>query len=193
MATPDKKRGRPQKASQALNKTVIVDKAKALMEAEHKIPSIRAIANALDVDAMALYHYFENKSALLEGITTSLITDVYNPKPKGSADWQTELTKLARSYISILHKYDGLLQTLLTMQSHSPAEVFFERFERIVAPLLLSREQEKVFLDLLVDYLHGFSVALSCDKTNTLTLDYMDKPLELLFRGVELIESERSE
>ncbi len=183
----DKKRGRPQKEAKALSREKIIDTAKKMMLDGNKIPSIRAIATDLNVDAMALYYYFKNKGVLLEEITTSLISDIYNPK--GSLGWEVEISKLSKSYLRILYKYDGLLKTLLSMDSNSPADVFITRFKSITSPLELNKINEGVFLNLLVDYLHGFSIALACDKTGTLTLNDIDKPLELLFKGVDLYKN----
>ncbi len=184
MTVEDKKRGRPQKDKQALSKELIINVAKQMMLNNKKVPSIRAISTALNVDAMALYYYFKNKSVLLEEITTSLISDIY--EPTGSDDWESELIELSKSYLTILYKYDGLLKTLLSMSSDSPADVFIGRFSFIVNPLSLEKSQEKAFLDLLVDYLHGFSMALACNSTQALALDDIEPPLALLFQGVVL-------
>ena len=75
------------------------------------------------------------------------------------------------------------------MSSNSPSDVFISRFGLIVNLLKLTKNQEKAFLDLLVDYLHGFSVALACDSTGELTIDYVDNSLEFLFKGVHVYAS----
>ncbi len=82
------------------------------------------LASSLNVDAMAIYHYFSNKNSLLEAITTSLIEDIYEPKVSDS--WKLELNELCSSYLTLLNNYPGLLETLLTMSSTSPAAVFIE-------------------------------------------------------------------
>ncbi|MCP4323602.1 MAG: helix-turn-helix transcriptional regulator, partial [Alteromonadales bacterium] len=56
-----KKRGRPKNKDRQLNQDIIIYMAKTLMREQGVIPSIRGLARALDVDAMAIYHYFENK------------------------------------------------------------------------------------------------------------------------------------
>ncbi len=181
MDTPKiKKRGRPIKAT--LNQQKIIEMAKVMMRNDSKIPSIRKLSSALDVDAMAIYYYFSNKDKLLEALTTSLITEIY--EPKAAIDWQEELIILASSYLHVLRDYDGLLQTLLTMKSDSPAHVFYQRFQLIVKPLNLSIEQQKSMLDLVADYLHGFSLALSCDGSNTLKIEDIRPPLTFLFNSI---------
>lgn len=177
-----KKRGRPNKTKPSLSQEKIIDAAKMLMRETGKIPSIRKLSSALNVDAMAIYYYFDNKDKLLERLTTSLISGVYTPS--NSNDWQQELITLASSYLQLLHDYDGLLITLLSMESYSPAHVFTQRFNQIIAPLQLSQQQQKLMLDLVADYLHGFSLALSCDKTQTLKIDNIEQPLLFMCRHI---------
>ena len=39
----------------------------------------------------------------------------------------------------MLNEYRGLLETLLTMKSLGPMEVFSERFEAVLSPLIVNR------------------------------------------------------
>ncbi|AOT10374.1 TetR/AcrR family transcriptional regulator [Pseudoalteromonas luteoviolacea] len=187
MSNTAKKRGRPQKSQSALSKAAIIRAAKNLMATTGNIPSIRKLSAQLGVDAMAIYHYFKNKDTLLKAITTSLIEDIYTPQ--NTEDWQQELSALCKSYLAILSQYDGLLHTLLSMKSDSPAEVFISRFEQIISVLELDSSQSEVFLHLLVDYLHGFSLAMSCDKGNTLKIDGIDKQLAFICHYYQHLKS----
>ena len=184
MKQSEAKRGRPSKEKKSLNAEIIINKAKCMMADSGKVPSMRAISKELKVDPMALYYYFNNKNILMEGIAKSLMTEIY--VPNGKLDWKQELKELSKSYLTILQRYDGLLTTLLSMSCNSPADVFISRFGLIVNSLELTKVQEKAFLDLLVDYLHGFSVALACDSTGELTPDYADNSLDFLFKGVQV-------
>ncbi|WP_066017307.1 TetR/AcrR family transcriptional regulator [Endozoicomonas atrinae] len=174
---PVKKRGRPSVLKGQMSTEKIVLKAKELLKEEGKIPSIRKLASALDVDAMAIYYYFENKNALLEAVTVSLVDAIYDPVL--SIDWHKELHQLCLSYLQLLQDHPGLLETLLSMGSHGPAEVFIERFERAVSPLNLPDTYRKSALDLLVDYLHGFALALNCQQASSLSVELLDGPLML--------------
>ena len=184
-----KKRGRPQKESKALSKEVIIKAAKKLMISGGKIPSIRSLSAELNVDAMAIYYYFNNKSVLLEELTTSLIFEIYQPQQ--DLEWKVELGKLSKSYIALLSKYDGLLQTLLSMKSASPANVFKRRFKFTIKEQNISESMESAYLSLLVDYLHGFSISMSCDNTGKLTVDDIDEPLGVIFAGINASIYER--
>lgn len=96
MSVKQKKRGRPKGSKKQLSSVVIMDCVKKLMLEEGKVPSIRKIAVTLDVDAMAIYHYFSNKDALLEAVTVSLIDEIYEPSGDGTGKRiETTLQKLS--------------------------------------------------------------------------------------------------
>ncbi|MDD1780183.1 TetR/AcrR family transcriptional regulator; helix-turn-helix transcriptional regulator [Enterovibrio sp. ZSDZ35] len=178
MTVKSKKRGRPTGSVGNLSSETIIDTAKALMRQEGKVPSIRALAGSLTVDAMAIYHYFENKNALLEAITTSLIDDIY--QPTASDDWENELSSLCKSYLELLEQYSGLLETLLSMKSHGPVEKFRERFLTVIEPLNLNQDKQHNAESLLIDYLHGFALAMRCNQTGcALTPTFINGPLTL--------------
>ncbi|WP_045393767.1 TetR/AcrR family transcriptional regulator [Vibrio rotiferianus] len=179
MSVNEKKRGRPAAKQSQLSAESILDSAKSLMKKDGKVPSIRSLATQLNVDPMAIYHYFKNKNALLEALTTSLVEEIYQPKV--NEDWQSELKSLCISYIELLREYNGLLQTMLSMTSHGPAQVFTERYQIIVQPLSLSPQVEKDSLDLLADYLHGFAFSISCcHDASLIKTEMMDGPLNLI-------------
>lgn len=194
MTVKDKKRGRPKGESNPLSAPAILEMAKLMMREEGKIPSIRKLATKLNIDAMAIYHYFDNKSALLEAITTSLIEDIYEPIlfvkkncDKGASDqWKQELFKLSKSYLTLLDSYPGLLETLLSMSSTSPADVFSERFRVVVQPLQLDESSIINALSLLADYLHGYALALNCQGAESaLQIDHISGPLKLYCLAIE--------
>ncbi|WDE06154.1 TetR family transcriptional regulator [Thalassomonas viridans] len=183
MPVNEKKRGRPAGAMKVLNAEVIVESAKSLMRDSGDVPSIRKLAASLNVDAMAIYHYFKNKKVLLEAITVSLIAGIYSPSASGQ--WQGELEQLSLSYLQLLNDYSGLLETLLSMDSAGPATVFSEKFHKIIKSSGLSEADEKYALDLLVDYLHGFAFAMSCNRQKgELTTEMIYGPLKLYFAGI---------
>ncbi|MCS6125468.1 TetR/AcrR family transcriptional regulator [Shewanella baltica] len=184
MAVNEKKRGRPTGKQSQLSAESILETAKCLMKNDGKIPSVRSLATQLNVDPMAIYHYFNNKNKLLEALTTSLVKAIYQPLV--STDWQSELKCLCVSYIELLREYNGLLQTILSMKLHGPAHVFTERYQIIVKPLGLHEQVEKDGLDLLADYLHGLAFSNSCCHDKSLIKnEMMDGPLALIFSSLK--------
>ncbi|WP_413112533.1 TetR/AcrR family transcriptional regulator [Thaumasiovibrio sp. DFM-14] len=184
MSVKEKKRGRPKGAGSQLSAEIIIATAKALMKEEGKVPSIRKLASCLNADAMAIYYYFENKNKLLEAIVTSLIEDIYEPNMR--EDWRQELYTLCISYVSLLNDHSGLLETLLSMNAKSPAGVFIEKFHVVIEPLNLDTVTAKSALDLLVDYLHGFALALNCNHGHSkLDVEMIKGPLNMYCIALE--------
>jgi len=159
-----KSRGRPKKKDRQLNQELIIYMAKTLMREQGKVPSIRGLARSLDIDAMSIYHYFENKNRLLEAILTSLMDSIYFPQKK--LLWQESLQLLVESYLNLLRNYKGLLETLITMTDHGPKAIFTARFNKIIAPLNLPEEKQKQTLSLLLSFLHG-QVLLATEEVDT--------------------------
>ncbi|MCW8336288.1 TetR/AcrR family transcriptional regulator [Vibrio paucivorans] len=184
MSVNMKKRGRPSADKVKLNQQQIIECAKSMMQESGKLPSIRQLASNLGVDAMAIYHYFANKNALLEAMTISLIENLY--QPINGPDWQQELEQLCVSYLGLLSQYSGLLETLLSMSSDGPARVFNDKLSTIFSGLNLPADQEQHTRDLLVDYLHGFALAMRCHNeqhTQPLDSSMIKGPLQLIIRS----------
>lgn len=177
MHVKDKKRGRPSKTGGKLSAAAIIKSAIGLLKQNGKVPSIRQIAAALKVDPMAIYHYFPNKRAVLEAVTVELMESIY--EPTGQGEWQVELLSLCNSYLILLHNHTGLLETMLSMSEGGPAQIFISRYQAVISPLNLTDSDMKDALDLLVDYLHGFAMAVHCNKgTSPLTVDMARGPIK---------------
>lgn len=183
MTGQKKKRGRPKANQEKLTEKTIVESAKVLLKEDSKIPSIRKVAGTLEVAPMAIYHYFPNKNALLERVTTSLMEEIYKPLP--DANWIEELTTLCKSYLQLLRDYSGLLEIFLSMSSDGPAQIFTDRFQLILKPYQLTENELQNSLYLLVDYLHGYALAIHCatDK-KALSIDMVDGPLNFYIQAL---------
>lgn len=133
---------------------------------------------------MAIYHYFSSKAVLLEAVTVALVSDIY--RPEGNEDWQSEVLRLCRSYLLLLNRHPGLLETMLSMKKYGPAEVFRQRFELALSPLSLRQKTADDLLNLIADYLHGFALAVDCqDEPDKLPVNDIEGPLRLVMRVLE--------
>ena len=75
-----------------LNREKIVEKALEILDAEGvEGISMRRLGEALGVEAMALYHHFHNKDAILDGIVARIIAETGPALPVADAasDWKT--------------------------------------------------------------------------------------------------------
>jgi len=179
-----KRAGRPTGKQGTLSKEVIVNTAKRLLREKGKVPSIRMVSSDLDIDAMALYHYFSNKAELLEAVTVSLVEEIYEPVE--SKDWKRELTKLCTSYLRLLKDHGGLMETMLSMSVEGPSEIFAKRLNAALSPLNLDKKTLNDALALLGDYLHGYALAMHCCKDEAvLTVDMTKGPLKLYMQALE--------
>ena len=66
--------------------------------------TIRRLGGALGVDPMALYRHFENKEALLDGVTELLWAEVERGSRDGS-DWKDQLRSIAGSLRELAHAH----------------------------------------------------------------------------------------
>ena len=184
MSVKNKKRGRPSKTGKTLSAEAVVKSAVGLLRQSGKVPSIRQIACALNVDPMAIYYYYPNKATLLEAVAVDLMESIY--EPDGYESWQTELMYLCDSYLELLRDHAGLLDTMLSMSSFGPAQIFNSRFHTIISPLKLATSDMKDALDLLVDYLHGFVLSVRCNKGECPpTVDMTRGPIKLVINALE--------
>lgn len=73
-----------------LTREAILDKAIELLDAEgvQKL-SMRRLGDSLGVEAMALYHHFPNKDAILDGVVERIMEATGPGLPPQSADWKT--------------------------------------------------------------------------------------------------------
>lgn len=73
-----------------LTKDSIVDKAITLLDADGIDGlSMRRLGDALGVEAMALYHHFPNKEAILDAVAARIIEETGPAMPLEAADWKT--------------------------------------------------------------------------------------------------------
>jgi len=181
----NKKKGRPSSDKSKLSPEVIVRAARRLQTKNAKVPSIRMVARELEIDAMALYHYFPSKAELLEAVSISLVKEIY--EPKASENWQVELLKLCQSYLHLLQKHPGLLESMLSISVEGPAQVFADRLGIALSHLNLGEEDATNSLSLLADYLHGYALAMQCDKEGVLNVEMLEGPLNLYMLAIDTL------
>ncbi|WP_203433288.1 TetR/AcrR family transcriptional regulator C-terminal domain-containing protein [Jiangella asiatica] len=75
--------------------------------------TMRQIAAELDVEAMTLYHYVPNKTALLDGVVEHIIAETAPPHPAG-ASWRATLREFAGSLYATLTAHPNVIPLLVT-------------------------------------------------------------------------------
>ena len=179
MKVKRKKQGRPRISEKKLESIYIIQTAKSLILSECKVPSIRKLASELNVDPMAIYYYFPNKQAILEAVTMSLIGEIY--APNSIVSWRENLMSLCKSYLKLLASYPDLLQIILSVSAEGPTSIFQERFETAIEKLNLAKNKKKIVMSVLIDYIHGFSLA----SHGCISIDLTDAPLNFIFDALK--------
>ncbi len=180
----NRKRGRPKKGVPALSRDEVVDRTMRLVLDTGRPVGMREIARTLGVDPMALYHYFADKGELYEALVSRCIDDIYRPVP--GSDWRVELHVLMTSYLDLLVRHRGLLETVLRLGSRAkgPAEIFRRRFETATGALGLSAADSFTAMSAAVDFVHGFVAALEYAEAGVLDAEDAQGSIAVIIDGI---------
>jgi AcrR family transcriptional regulator len=167
--------------SARLGRDLIVDTASSLLEAEGKL-TMRILAQQLQVDPMAVYHYFPNKEALVQAVAARRYAQLDAVAAGfGSEDsWQTRLTALSTAYLKLACSSPVLVRTLASGAADSgmPAKHFADAFALATAGLDLKGGRIDSAMHALVDFIHGYALAGMPDEAPWLA------ELEVLLLGI---------
>lgn len=131
--------------------------------------SMRRLAQALNVDPMAIYHHVAGKDALLAGVVESVFQELATPSTPDE-DWCTQIRAFAHAYRALARRHPNLVVELITRTDVAP-EVIQRTNEALYAALLRSGLAPRRVLaaaDLLIDFIHGYELAEETDKLMTL-------------------------
>ena len=116
-----------------LTREKILSKAIEMIDADGvKGLSMRRLGDALGVEAMAMYHYFPNKEAILDGIVTQLMADAHPQLGPSARDWKEAMVLGLAVRRGAIEAHPKVGPLFLGRQSATPASL--EQFE---APLAL--------------------------------------------------------
>lgn len=122
---------------------------------------MRGIAAALDVDPMALYHYFPNKQALVEALIEHAFQSL-DPLPGRLArvpDPMDRMQMLATSYLRCIAPLPQLTRHLARQGGGPLPARFAALFEQAFGQTIGAGHAAAQAHDVLVDYLHGVALA----------------------------------
>lgn len=143
-----------------LSREHILSAAGKLMVAGASDVSMRAVASALGVNAMALYHYFSNKQALRRALIEKAFAPLLAVRPRLARlpTPELRLQLLAKTYLLCAARALPLTQHLAHRGGAPLATVFSELFEQALGNPTPA-PSHAVLRDVLVDYLHGAALA----------------------------------
>lgn len=163
IANPVRRAGRPRRVAPALDSASILQAALALLEEQGEAFSMRALAQRLGVDAMALYHYYAGKEELLLALMAQRFAalDPRQPPFTRRQTPQRRLLALCALYLELVSAtpyFVRLMARGLVTQA-DVAERFTALFELAVDGLDLPQNIQLRGRDALVDFLHGYALA----------------------------------
>jgi AcrR family transcriptional regulator len=107
-----------------LSRAAVLDGALALADRDGLgALSMRRLADALDVEAMTLYHYVPSKEALLDGMIERVFTQAAPPLAADGEAWATVLRRYAVALRETLLAHPGILPVVLSRPA-ATAETF---------------------------------------------------------------------
>ena len=160
---PVRRAGRPRRIAPALDSNTILQAALPLLEEKGEAFSMRALAQSLGVDAMALYHYYAGKEELLQALMLQRFAALDPQQPPFTARQKLprRLLALCALYLDLISAtpyFVRLMARGLVRQSDI-AERFTNLFEMALEGLDLSKKTRLRGRDAIVDFLHGYALA----------------------------------
>ena len=76
--------------------------------------TMRALGRELEVDPMAVYHWFPNKQAILQGVVEAILSEIAVPADWQPASWQEAELTIAREYRAALMRHPNALPVAST-------------------------------------------------------------------------------
>ena len=163
-----RKPGRPHIGQEPLTRMRILSAALQIIDAQG-VPALtmRRLAAALGVDAMAIYHHLPNKNAVLSGVIgmvfaelPALLTTTSAEGDVGGRGWQTQVRTFAQAYLRLARVHPTLIVYLVAEPAAS-ARASLAANEYLYAALASAGLPSSSILqvaDLVVDYLHGYAL-----------------------------------
>jgi AcrR family transcriptional regulator len=158
---PARRRGRPPSREHKLDLRQIIEAALAALEAGRTDFSMRGIAATLNVDAMALYHYFPSKQALVEALIDHAFEslDSLPARLARLSDPMERVQTLAANYLRCIAPLPQLTRHLARQGGGRLAARFAALFEQALGQPIAAGSAAAGAHDVLVDYLHGVALA----------------------------------
>ena len=163
MESPVRRAGRPRRVAPALDSASILQAALTLLEEKGEAFSMRALAQGLGVDAMALYHYYAGKEELLQALMARRFAalDAHQPPFTQRQSPQRRLLALCTLYLELISATPYFVR-LMARGLVTQADValrFTALFELAVDGLGLDKNTRLRGRDAIVDFLHGYALA----------------------------------
>ncbi|MEO5576195.1 MAG: TetR/AcrR family transcriptional regulator C-terminal domain-containing protein [Gaiellaceae bacterium] len=120
--------------------------------------SMRRLGRELGVEAMALYHYFPSKDALVDAIVQAVVAEM--KRPPSVPDWQERLRGEFRAYRQVAHAHPQVFPLLGRRPVKNPEALLpVERMLAILRAAGFSPKQSLSAFRTLSSYAFGYALS----------------------------------
>nr|WP_295905891.1 TetR/AcrR family transcriptional regulator [uncultured Bdellovibrio sp.] len=162
-----KKRGRPKGKTLLTIEDICSASLKILDESGSKGLSMRTLADALGVTPMALYNHVEDRVSLLRALSDYVYRDVSQKFKQSTGSPRKRTEFLLINYYAAVLKHPNL--SLSIFEAPDAFSIEAARITNYLEALLkdagLSLAKRKLWLEILVDFTHGSSIATATHQT----------------------------
>lgn len=170
------KRGRPKGAARIQREDIIRAVLEILDKSGPEGLSMRKVAEHLKVTPMALYHHVADRSEMLRGASDLVYSEVLIAFERSTGSVRQRIEKLLMSYHKAVLRHPHL-----TLSIFADPNAFSLEAKRITQKILdllaeadLAAAERKQWLNILVDFTHGSSIATAM---NSLSPDSTKSPM----------------
>lgn len=160
--------GRP-KGNAILDKPLILKTALMILDEKgSKGLSMRSLALRLGVTPMALYKYFADRSSLLRSVSDWVYSDVTKNYEDFSGSQKEKLEFLLLSYHKAVIDHPNLSISIFEDPDSFSLEVqkITDCLRALLAGTKLPKSKKEMWLDILIDFTHGSSIAIALNQLN---------------------------
>lgn len=158
-------RGRPTKSNATLSREEVLAKALELLDTKgERDLTMRALAKALSVTPMALYHHVGNRDDLI----AALIEQAFGPIIAGSTEALSpaeQIEALLCAYCDRTREHPELVLVVFSNPNAygAPLSSITETLRMNLNGMGLAASDTERWLGILVDYTHGFALSLAAE------------------------------
>lgn len=124
--------------------------------------SMRKLATKLDLDPMAIYHYFDNKEALTKAMVEQIFDRFQKDNLITNKNPKTSLKKILIKYWNLFIEYPGMsLYLIKNSHTNFPSVLSLNQtLLNLLSNLQAGKDIEKM-LHIMIDFIHGNALAFS--------------------------------
>lgn len=144
--------------------------------------SMRKLATKLDLDPMAIYHYFENKEALTKAMVEQIFKRFEKEITIAEKNPKSNLKSILVEYWALFIEYPGMSFFLIKNSYDGfPSVISLNQTLQMLIKKIYPAVDDKRVLNIIIDFIHGNAFAFSTllkGRTKEATIDSNKREFE---------------